>query len=231
MIRTILQNVINTLADNQTYEVIAANSLAKYGPITKTVVVAGVDFTDSDNTTFFFDICTLNDGLFMYDVFETLKEDLAAIGLFNISAGKPRYDELLKCFILSAFVKFPSVMLSGYNVSEPHTIKYKNYSFLFDITTFKSGFERNIKSYTASDGSAFSLNLGSAGGFVRGEGYLSQGNWENEYDRLNELLNSSTSGTLILPTGDTMTAFLKSFNVFYKKDIGRMQFSFEFITA
>jgi len=231
MIRTILQNVINTCVDNETYTMIAANKLAEYGIITKTVVVAGVDSTDNDNTTFSFDICTLSDGLFMYDIFETLKEDLAAIGFFNISTGKPRYDERLKCFILPTLVKFPSVMLSGYNVAEPYTIQYKNFSFLFDITTLKSGFERNIKSYTASDGSAFSLNLGSAGGFVRGEGYLSQRNWENEYDRLNELLNSAASGTLILPTGDTMTAFLKSFNIFYKKEIGRMQFSFEFITA
>ena len=231
MIRTVLENIINTFQNTAGYNMISANSISSYGTIMKDVVVAGVASIDNDNTVLSFDICSPKEELFMYDTYEVLKADLQSVGLYDISVGKPKYNVVLECFVLPVSVKLATVFISDDNGFTPYEVKYKGVTFPLDITTYESGFYRNVKQFGGANGTAFSVNFGPGSGVIKGEAYFTPDHWETEYGLLKDFLSSDTSGNLVLPTGDSVSAFLRSFNVFFKKDTGKLKFAFEFVTA
>jgi|GEM_PF-4602152 hypothetical protein len=228
MIKIFLQGIIDSLSDRPKYKMISANSLSSYGAITKDIVAAGVSSTDSESTVLTFDICSASEGLSIYDTYDALKTDLQVIGSFDISAKQPKYNAVLDCFILTAIVNVDEVFLHSGLKFAPGVMEFQSIRFPIDIKTYERKISRNVKTFVGVNGEPFHVDFGLEAGFVKGEGYFTHSKWYTEYQQLEALASSGGVGVLILPTGDSVNAFLKSLTTSFRRDIRKLRFTFEF---
>ena len=228
MIKTFLQGIIDTLSDRPKYKMISANSLSSYGAITKDIVAAGVSSTDSESIALTFDICSASEGLSIYDTYEALKTDLQSIGFFDISAKQPKHNAVLDCFVLTVIVNVDEVFLQSGLKFAPSVIEFQSVRFPIDIKTYERKISRNVKTFVGVNGEPFHVDFGLEGGFVKGEGYFTHSKWYTEYQQLETWASSGAVGVLVLPTGDSVNASLKSLTTSFKRDIRKLKFAFEF---